>query len=35
LALAARITGDKVRKLIEIENYSSQPVMLKEIRRRE
>jgi hypothetical protein len=33
LSLATKITMDRERRTIELENYSSQPVMLKDVRR--
>lgn len=32
ISLATRITGDKRRRMIELENYASQPVMLTQVR---
>jgi hypothetical protein len=33
MSLAARITGDKESRLIMLENYATQPVMLNDVRR--
>jgi hypothetical protein len=33
MSLATRITGDKENKLIVLENYATQPVLLNNVRR--